>query len=282
MKKWLPVNRYSGGSEHTTMHLLYSRFFHKALYDLALVPTPEPFNERFNRGLILGTDGQKMSKRWGNVVNPDDVVKEFGTDAVRLYLAFIGPYNEAGSYPWNLDGVSAMRKFLERIVALSEKIGEDSVSEEVARMLAKAEAKSSEDSERFKFNTALSALMILVRDMEGLSTVPKSAYQDLLQMLAPFAPHIAEELWSRVDGKNSIHQAVRPTYDTGLLVSDTATVVVQVNGKRRGDVSLSPTATQDEALHEAFQIPAVAAALDGKSPKRVVYVAGKILNLVID
>jgi leucyl-tRNA synthetase len=280
MKKWLPVDRYSGGSEHTTMHLLYARFFHKALYDLALVPTPEPFEERFNRGIILGTDGQKMSKRWGNVVNPDEVVAEFGTDAVRMYLAFIGPYNETGHYPWNLDGVSAMRRFLERVIALGEKLDESQPSEAVLKLLAKAEAKSAADSERFKFNTALSALMVLVRDMEGLPKVPKPAYLDLLTFVAPFAPHITEALWEKSGGEGSIHAAKRPTYDAAYLEEDTVTVAVQVAGKRRGDISLSPEAEEAEATAAALQIPAVRAALGGKTPSRVVYVKGKILNLV--
>ncbi len=282
LKKWLPVNRYSGGSEHTTMHLLYARFFHKALYDMALVPTSEPFNERFNRGIILGTDGQKMSKRWGNVVNPDDVVKEFGTDAVRMYLAFIGPYNEAGHYPWNLDGVSAMRRFLERVVALMEKSADTEVSQEVLRMLAKAEAKSAGDSERFKFNTALSALMVLVRDMEGLTSVPNTAYQDVLKMLAPFAPHLAEELWDKTGGEGSIHSSTRPVYDPRLLETDTVTVPVQVNGKRRGDISIAPDMEEVNVVAMALQLPTVLTAIAGKTPKRVVYVRSKIINIVVD
>lgn len=281
MKKWLPVNRYSGGSEHTTMHLLYARFFHKALYDLALVPTPEPFNERFNRGIILGTDGQKMSKRWGNVVNPDEVVKEFGTDAVRMYLAFIGPYNETGHYPWKLDGVSAMRTLLERIVALAPKVVDETPSEEVMRMLAKAEAKNASDTERFKFNTALSALMVLVRDIESLSTVPRQAYHDVLVLIAPFAPHLVEELWEQTGGKGSVHQAPRPMYDASLLATDTVTVVVQVNGKKRGEVTLPPDASQDDAVSAARALPAVVTALGGRTPVRIVYVPGKILNAVV-
>jgi leucyl-tRNA synthetase len=280
MKKWLPVNRYSGGSEHTTMHLLYARFFHKALYDLALVPTPEPFNERYNRAIILGTDGQKMSKRWGNVVNPDEVVKDFGTDAVRMYLAFIGPYTEAGHYPWNLDGVAAMRKLLERVVALSEKLEDAKTSESVAKMLAKAEYKSAADSERFKFNTALSSLMVLVRDLESFGKVPGGVYQDLLKMLAPFAPHITEELWEKTGGEGSIHASTRPIYDPALLVLETVKVVVQVNGKRRGDVVLSPDASEEDAVAAAGQLPAVEAALGGKDPTRTVYVQGKIVNFV--
>ncbi len=277
MKKWLPVDRYSGGAEHTTMHLLYSRFFHKALYDLALVPTAEPYQERFNRGLILGTDGQKMSKRWGNVVNPDEVVAEFGTDAVRLYLAFIGPYNEPGNYPWNLDGVTAMRKFLDRIAALEAKVSDADLTEDLLRMLAKAEAKVSADSERFKFNTAVSALMVLVRDLESLEEVPREAYQTLVRLIAPFVPHLAESLWK---GEGSVHAAPWPSYDASLLLSETVQVVVQVAGKRRGEMSVSPDLEEAAALEAALLIPAVEAALGGKRPSRVVYVPGRILNLV--
>ena len=180
MKKWLPINRYSGGSEHTTMHLLYARFFTKALYDLALVPVDEPFTERFNRGLIMGPDGQKMSKSKGNVLNPDDFVKEYGADAVRMYLAFIGPYNEPGSYPWSLDGVSAIRKFLERITRLAERAQDISeIRDTLALALARASHKVSEDGDRFKFNTSVAALMILVNEFEAATIVPKSAFTSL-------------------------------------------------------------------------------------------------------
>jgi len=280
LKKWMPVQRYSGGSEHTTMHLLYSRFFYKALHDLALVPTSEPFLERNNRGIILGPDGAKMSKSKGNVINPDSVVNEHGADAVRMYLAFIGPYNEPGHYPWNLDGVSSMRKFLERIVALAEHRSAVVISESVLRSLAKAEAKVRGESERFKFNTALSGLMVLVRDLEELKEIPMDVYADLVRMTAPFAPHLMEHLWERIGKEGSVHAAAWPTYDPKLLVEDTVTIGVQVNGKRRGDITLSPEATEAEALAEARKIPAVETALGGKDPARVVYVPGKILNLV--
>ncbi|MFZ1987410.1 MAG: class I tRNA ligase family protein [Minisyncoccia bacterium] len=280
MKQWLPINRYSGGSEHTTMHLLYARFFHKALYDLALVPTPEPFNERFNRGLIMGTDGQKMSKRWGNVVNPDEMVERYGADAVRVYLAFIGPYNEPGHYPWNLEGVSSMRKFLERIAALSENLSDDSATENILRAFAKTQTKLDADIERFKLNTAVSALMVLVRDLEALSNVPKSACQDLLRFVAPFAPHLAEHLWEQTGGGGSVHMAPWPTFDPSLLIEDTVSVVVQVNGKRRANISVSPDADEAVVVKEARVLPSVETALSGKEPIRVIYVPGKILNLV--
>jgi leucyl-tRNA synthetase len=287
MKNWLPINRYSGGSEHTTMHLLYARFFMKALYDLALVPVDEPFNERYNRGLIMGPDGAKMSKSRGNVVNPDDFVKEYGADAVRLYLAFIGPYNEPRSYPWSLEGVASMRKFLDRVVRLSEKRDSSEISDSLGQSLAKTSQKVSEDGDRFKFNTAVSALMILVNELETLKAVPKEALTQLVIMLAPFAPHLSEHLWEKLGedgtstslGVNSVYQQTWPT--SSVTVATENEVVVQVNGKRRGSIMLAADSSESDAVTAARAIPAVAAALAGKEPKRVVYVLNKIINLVV-
>ena len=281
LKKWLPVNRYSGGSEHTTMHLLYSRFFHKALYDLALVPTPEPFHERFNRGLILGPDGAKMSKSKGNVINPDAVVAEHGADAVRMYLAFIGPYNEPGNYPWSLDGAGAMRKFLDRVFSLKEKVSGETLTDAEQTLLAKAVEKTTLDTERFKFNTAISALMILVRGLESSPAVSKEAYRALLVLLAPYAPHLAEHLWSEVrteeDGE-SVHQAAWPEVLETAVSS--VTLGVQVNGKRRGEITISPDASEEEAVEAAKAVPEVLRAIGEGEIRKVVYVPGRILNLM--
>ncbi|HEY1041936.1 MAG TPA: class I tRNA ligase family protein, partial [Candidatus Paceibacterota bacterium] len=279
MKRWMPVNRYSGGSEHTTMHLLYSRFFVKALYDLALVPVAEPFVERFNRGLILGPDGAKMSKSKGNVINPDSVVKELGADAVRMYLAFIGPYNEPGTYPWNLDGAAAMRKFLDRIYALKEKVTEGEAAPAEAKALAQATTKVSEDIERFKYNTAISALMVLVRDLEKQEQVSKEAYGELLQLLAPLAPHLADHLWQELGNEGSVHQASWPTRE--VPEDDTMTIVVQVNGKKRGEVVLAKTASEEEVIAAARGLQFVREALTIGAISRAVYVPGRILSLVI-
>ena len=283
MKKWLPINRYSGGSEHTTMHVLYARFFMKALYDLALVPVEEPFNERFNRGLIMGPDGQKMSKSKGNVINPDEFVQKYGADAVRVYLAFIGPYNETGSYPWNLDGVAAMQKFLDRIVRLVEKHlavrPPSEVPGAIQQMLARASTKIVEDGDRFKFNTGVAALMTLLNDLERAPEVPQSALKDLIVMLAPFAPHLAEHLWETLGGEGSVHQQSWPS--VALEAATTAEIVVQINGKRRGSITLDRDSTQEEVLAVARGISMVATALGTGEPKRVIYVPGKILNLVV-
>ncbi len=278
MKRWLPVNRYSGGSEHTTMHLLYARFFHKALFDMALVPTPEPFYERFNRGLIMGPDGQKMSKSKGNVVNPDEFVAKYGSDAVRMYLAFIGPYNEPGSYPWNLDGVEAMRRFLDRVYTLKERVEDVVVSESLAIELARANAKVAEDTERFKMNTAISGLMVLVRALEEEDVVPLAAFKELLVFMAPYAPHLADHLWQEVQGGGSVHEALWPARRE--IVQTSVTVVVQVNGKKRGEITIAPDATETDALLAARAIPAIEAALGHIPPVRTIYVPGRILNLV--
>lgn len=281
MKKWLPVNRYSGGSEHTTMHLLYARFFTKALYDLSLVPVAEPFTERFNRGLIMGPDGQKMSKSKGNVVNPDEVVSELGSDAVRTYLAFIGPYNEPGSYPWKPEGVAAMRKFLERVHRLGESVADDTPSEELLRALTTTVQKVADDADRFKFNTAVAALMTLLNTLEKEASLSKIVYRDFLIMLAPFAPHLSEYLWEQLGEEGSVHEAPWPKIDEQLLSAATVSIAVQINGKLRGTISVSPEASQEEVLEQAQALPSVAATLSGAAPKRVVYVPSKILNLVV-
>jgi len=284
MKKWLPINRYSGGSEHTTMHLLYARFFMKALYDLALVPVDEPFTKRFNRGLIMGPDGQKMSKSKGNVVNPDEFVQKYGADAVRLYLAFIGPYNEPGSYPWNLEGVASMRKFLERVTRLVERVSkeaqaEEEIPEQVQQAVARASIKVADDGDRFKLNTGVAALMTLMNELERLDAVPQATLADLVIMLAPFAPHLADHLWEKLGREGSVHSQAWPA--GALAPSALQDVVVQVNGKRRGAIALAQGAEEPEAVALASALPAVTAALGGKEPSRVIYVPGRILNLVV-
>ncbi|MGB4076583.1 MAG: leucine--tRNA ligase [Minisyncoccia bacterium] len=280
MQKWLPVQRYSGGSEHTTMHLLYARFVYKALYDCALVPTAEPFTERYNRGIILGPDGQKMSKRWGNVVNPDEMLMKYGADAVRMYLAFIGPYNEPGHYPWNLEGVEGMRRFLERIYALKEQVTNLPSPPELEKTLAKATKKIESDADRFKFNTALSALMVLVREFESLPHIPSASFVALLRLLAPFAPHLSEHLYESLGEEGSVHQASWPVFEDALLVEEEVEVIVQMKGKKKGEITLSPNATEEEALAAALALPTVSATLSGRDPTRVIYVPGRIINIV--
>ena len=286
MKKWLPVNRYTGGAEHTTVHLLYSRFFYKVLFDLALVPTNEPFYERFNRGLILGPDGAKMSKSKGNVINPDEVVKKYGADAVRVYLAFIGPYNEPGNYPWNLDGTEAMRRFLDRIARLIERVDDSAPSAELTHALAKATQKVAQDSERFKFNTAISALMIALKEYEKLETVPRTAYIDFLKLLAPFAPHLSEYLYQKtaedaLKSVPSIHASSWPAMDAALLVDEMIKITIQVNGKRKASLEMQRGVEEEEVVAAAKEIPAVSQHIDMKT-SRIIYVQDRILNFVTE
>ncbi len=280
LKHWMPVDRYSGGSEHTTMHLLYARFFTKVLYDMALSPVSEPFTERFNRGIILGPDGAKMSKSKGNVINPDEVVEKFGADAVRMYLAFIGPYNEPGHYPWNLDGSLAMRKFLDRIYTLSSKVGESEVSIATQRELARAIQKVSDEIDRFKFNTAISGLMVLVRHLESLPSVGVDSYKTLLQLLAPFAPHLAEHLWEELGEGSSIHVSMWPQVASEYLTEDQMTIVVQVGGKRRAEITVSKDMEEADIRDLALKDPSVAKFLEGKTPTRIIYVQNRLVNIV--
>ena len=271
---------YSWVAASTTMHLLGARFLPKCCDHSCM---DEPLMGA-SRGLILGPDGQKMSKSKGNVINPDEFVQKYGADAVRIYLAFIGPYNEPGSYPWNLDGVASMRKFLERITRLVEKHAVVSpvhtVPERMQQMIARASVKVAQDGDRFKFNTSVSALMILVNELEVSTTVPKTVLQYLVIMLAPFVPHLAEHLWEKLGGEGSVHKQSWPA-EYVVTAAQEVEVVVQVNGKRRGVITLATNISEADATTAARTLPTVSVALGGKEPNRVVYVAGKILNLVV-
>ena len=263
------------------MHLLYSRFFYKALYDMALVPTPEPFYGRNNRGFILGPDGAKMSKSKGNVVNPDEYVQKHGSDALRIYLAFMGPYNEPGSYPWKPEGVESMRRFLDRIYALRERVGEGDITDEEQKILARTAAKLRQDMARLKLNTAVSSLMVALNSFEALDTMSPEAFKIYIEFLAPFAPHLAEHLYTPGDlDRPSVHQQEWPVFHESLLEQETVVIGVQVAGKRRAEVSLSPSASEDEAVAEALKAPNIQAAIPNGKPSRVIYVPGRILNLI--
>src|SRR3990167_6363587 len=236
--KWMPINLYSGGAEHTTMHLLYSRFWHKALYDMGLVADAEPYTRRMNRSIILGPDGQKMSKSHGNVIDPDEVVARLGADTVRMYLAFVGPYNEVSSFPWNPDGVVGVRRFLERVWKIGTVTRTNSSSDTVERLLHKTVKKVGEDIAALKFNTAISALMVLLNAVEKNGSISAQQWSVFLKLLSPIAPHIAEELWHEAGHKKSIHLEIWPAFAPALLKDENITIVIQINGKMRGDVQV--------------------------------------------
>ena len=277
-KTWLPVDMYFGGAEHTTMHLLYSRFWMKALHKLGLAVHNEPYKRRANHGMILGPDGNKMSKSKGNVVDPDEQVQLVGADTVKMYLAFMGPY-ENSSYPWDGGGVAGLRRFLERAYGLTEHIV-DTESKETTTLLHKTIRKVSKDIEEFKFNTAISALMIFMNHSEkaGLS---KESYLAFLRMLAPFAPHLTEEIWHEEGNETSIHTAAFPTYAAELAKDDTVTIGVQINGKHRGEITVAPDATQAEVEVAALENELLANRLSGETYTKVIYVPGRILNFIL-
>lgn len=281
-KKWMPVDRYSGGAEHTTMHVLYSRFFYKALFDMGLVTHEEPYTERMNRGLILGPDGSKMSKSKGNVIDPGEHVERVGADTVKMYLAFIGPFYETGQYPWDLGGIAGIRRFLERVWKFREKVSDNNAPDELTLLLHQSIKKVDEDVREFKFNTAISQLMILVNTLEKSAEVPRSAYETLLRLLAPFAPHLAEELWEKLGHSTSIHKEAWPKYDESVLKSATVTVAVQVNGKTKGTFDADPNIEKDAAFSRARELPLVAKWLEGNTVAREIYVPRRLVNFVLD
>jgi leucyl-tRNA synthetase/predicted esterase YcpF (UPF0227 family) len=277
-KKWMPINLYSGGAEHTTMHVLYSRFWHKALYDLGLVADKEPYTRRMNRSIILGPDGQKMSKSRGNVIDPDEVVARLGADTVRLYLAFIGPYNEVGSYPWNPDGVVGVRRFLERLWRTQEYVVKGDVAG-LETVLHRTIRKVGDDIALLKFNTAIAQLMVLQNAIEKEKKIGKRQWDSLLKLVAPFAPHIAEELWSLSKHKGSIHKADWPAYDEAKIKTDTVKLAVQINGKTRAETEVA--ADSDKATQEEAAKAAVAERLAGKAILRTIVVQNRLVNFVV-
>ncbi len=278
MNNWMPVDLYSGGAEHTTMHVLYSRFWQKALFDLGLVKDAEPYKRRMNRSIILGPDGQKMSKSRGNVVDPDEVVARLGADTVRMYLAFVGPYNEVSSFPWNPDSVVGVRRFLERVVRLKECISDEDVSD-LEPVLHRTIKKVGDDIGALKFNTAISQLMIFLNHAEKIGKVSHTQWDVLIKLLAPFAPFLSEELWYEVGHTSSIHAQEWPIYDVKRLQEASVTIAVQINGKTRGQAHVDPNS--DSIAQEAAASKAVAERLAGKKIQRTVVVPNRLVNFVV-
>ncbi|MBI5644936.1 leucine--tRNA ligase [Candidatus Kaiserbacteria bacterium] len=278
MDAWMPIDLYSGGAEHTTMHVLYSRFWQKALFDMGLVKDAEPYTRRKNRSLILGPDGQKMSKSRGNVIDPDEVVERLGADTVRLYLAFIGPYNEVSNYPWNPDGVVGVRRFLERVTRTSEMVQEKDV-QGLQSILHKTIKKVTDDIPLLKFNTAISQMMTFLNAIEKGKTIGREQWKAFVRILAPFAPHLAEELWREGGNENSVHAEAWPAFDEKYLQDETVTIAIQIDGKTRGEVAI-PTNSDKDATEKAAH-GAIAARLEGREVVRVVVVPKKLVNFVL-
>jgi leucyl-tRNA synthetase len=276
---WSPVDMYVGGAEHATRHLIYARFWHKFLYDIGMVSNVEPFMKLKSVGLIFGEDGRKMGKRYGNVVNPDDIVREFGADALRVYEMFMGPFEQA--IAWSTDGLVGTRRFLEKVARCAQRVTDAAVSDDLAVVMNQSIKKIGEDIEGFRMNTAVSQLMILMNALEKETEVPRVAYESLLRMLAPVAPFLAEELWEQLGHTTSIHLEDWPSFDAAKLTSGEVSIAVQVNGKVRGVLTCPQGTPEATVLALARGDQKIAPWVEKGSILRVIYVPDKVINIVL-
>ena len=276
---WMPVDWYNGGMEHTTLHLLYSRFWHKFLYDQGLVSCPEPYMKRTSHGMILGENNEKMSKSRGNVINPDDIVNEFGADTLRTYEMFIGAFELSAS--WSMEGVKGCRKFLERVWKLQDMLIEgDSYRENLETKIHQTIKKVSNDFESLKFNTAIAAMMSLVNDFYKEKSINKAGYATLILLLNPVAPHMTEELWESIYGGRA-YQQKWPEYDEAKTVESNVEIAVQINGKVKATLGVALDEDEESVKAKAHAIPAIAELMAGKNVVKEIYVKGRILNIVV-
>jgi leucyl-tRNA synthetase len=295
LKYWTPVDWYNGGMEHTTLHLLYSRFWYKFLYDIGIIPKEcgaEPYKKRTSHGMILGEGGIKMSKSKGNVVNPDDVVKEHGADVLRMYEMFMGPFDQA--IPWDTKGVEGINRFLKKIYKLSDKLqistrqltdktqtNSKSQNSKLENLLHKTIKKVTQDIENLRFNTAISAMMILLNEFEKEKEIDIIHYSLFIILLSPFAPHLAEELWEKLGHKDSIFRQSWPKYDEALARDEEIELVIQINGKVRDKITVSADISETQAKEKALASEKIKKWLDGKEPKKIIFVRGKLVSIVI-
>lgn len=281
---WMPVDLYNGGMEHTTLHLLYSRFIYKFLADIGIVPGIEPYARRHSHGVVLGPDGQKMSKSKGNVINPNEVIFAYGADTFRLYEMFMGPFEQ--TIVWNNEGVEGCHRFLRRVWQLTkESVKDEPTPKNLIIALHQTIEKVSKDLEKLKFNTAVAAMMEFINEWARPEAyLNKKETKLFLQILAPFAPHIAEELWSLLGGKFSIHTSLWPKYDKNLVKKEKVTIIIQVNGKLRGQVEVkSPKSkVQSEIESIARREGKIAKYLEGKKIKKVIFIPGRLINFVVE
>lgn len=280
LKYWMPVDWYNGGMEHVTRHMIYSRFWHKFLYDLGLVPTSEPYAKRTAQGLILGPDGEKMSKSRGNVVDPNDVVDEYGADVLRLYVLFMGDYEKAA--PWSESSVKGCKRFVDRIWALQDKVVDsDEYSDKLRSLMHKTIKKVSDDIESMKFNTAIAAMMTLLNEIYNVGSITKKEFRDLLIILNPFAPHVTEELYQIIGCEGVLDEQEWVTYDEALCKDDTIEIVCQINGKVKSKLTIPTDAAKDEVIALAKADEAIVKATEGKNIVKEIYVPNKLVNLVV-
>ena len=280
LKYWTPVDWYNGGMEHTTLHLLYSRFWHKFLYDIGVVPSPEPYAKRTSHGMILGENGEKMSKSRGNVVNPDEIVRDYGADTMRVYEMFIGDFEKAA--PWSQSSIKGSKRFLDKVWALSDKLTEgDSYRTELESAFHRTIKKVTEDIEGLKMNTAIAALMSLLNDIQGTGSINRAEFKTYLILLNPFAPHMTEELWQQAGFEGMLNEAEWPKYDEAKCADSTVEIAVQVNGKIKARINVAADISAPDAIAAAKADGAVTAAIEGKSIIKELYVPKKLVNIVV-
>ncbi|MFT5434605.1 MAG: leucyl-tRNA synthetase, partial [Myxococcota bacterium] len=279
-KYWMPVDLYVGGSEHAVLHLLYARFWHKVLYDAGKVSTPEPFMKLVHQGMILGENGVKMSKSLGNVVNPDDVTSKYGADAFRVYEMFMGPLEEVK--PWSTNGLIGTKRFIDRIWNLYARgISDEPLPAELRKKLHRTIKKVTGDIERMRFNTAIAAMMEMVNDANKVEGLSRELAEPFAQLLAPFAPHLGEELWEILGHPPSVALAPWPAWDEAECIDNVVNYPVQVKGKVRGQFEAARDASREELETLARAVPNVQRHLEGKTVRKVVVVPGKLVSFVV-
>ena len=274
---WMPVDWYNGGMEHVTRHMIYSRFWHKFLYDLGIVPCDEPYSKRTAQGLILGANGVKMSKSLGNVVDPNDVVDSYGADVLRTYVLFMGDYEQAA--PWSDSSVKGCKRFIERFAALTDMVS-DTVSPELEAALHRTIKKVTDDIEAMKFNTAIAAMMALLNEIHAAGSIDKESLKTLAKLLCPFAPHICEEVWAELGGEGFCSAAEWPVYDEAKTKVSSVEIAVQICGKLRGKITIPAEATEEEAFAAVMADESLASLLNGKQIVKKIYVKGRLFNIV--
>ncbi|MBU4360284.1 class I tRNA ligase family protein, partial [Patescibacteria group bacterium] len=278
--KWLPVDQYCGGAEHAVMHLLYSRFITKVLFDKGYINFDEPFTKLNHQGMILAEDGSKMSKSKGNSVTPDDYIKKYGADVFRTYVLFLAPFEDGGS--WSDKGIIGVKRFLNKVWNLQEKITDQNIeNKNLTRILHQTIKKVTEDIENFHFNTAISQLMILVNEIEKQKSLLITHYSLLITLLSPFAPHLCEELWSQLGNDKTLAFEKWPEYDENLIQADEIELVIQVNGKVRDKIIVDANISEDEAKNKALDSEKVQKWLENKEPKKIIYIKSKLVSIVV-
>ena len=277
---WMPVDLYVGGAEHAVLHLLYSRFWHKVLHEIGVVNTAEPFMRLVNQGMILGEDGQKMSKSLGNVINPDDIVRDFGADSMRVYEMFMGPLQV--SKPWSTNGLVGVHRFLDRVWRISERIVSDAEpTPELLRLLHKTIKKTAQDTANLEFNTAISQMMIFINELYKQENLPRALWEPFVLILSPYAPHLCEELWEKRGKTPSSSAAAYPGWNEELTRDEQVTVVFQINGKVRSKAELPADASEEDMKKAAMANDRVREYVNGKTIVKTVTVPGKLVNIVI-